>query len=140
MAVPLQFDARASFASKLICAIAVFFHAFDEAFGDLVDQANARLVDPGEGYYDMAYASRRAIDMRILQSRERSGRYIDHDNNVDSWKAIVALSSAASLAGRSNDETENSVVSTGRSSQDLEGFQGEKRWDCVRRHRFVTKS
>lgn len=119
----LQFDAH-KFCLKIDLQNRVLFHAFDDSFGGLVDQANARLIDPDEDYYDMAYVSRRAIGMRILQSQERSGRYINHDN-VDSWKAIVALSGAASLAGRSNDEDEESVVSTGRSSQDLEGFNGE---------------
>ena len=74
----------------------------------------------------MAYVSRRAIGMRILQSQERSGRYINHHDNVDSWKAVVTLSSAASLAGRSNDKDKDEEfvvrVSAGCSSQDLEGF------------------
>ena len=115
----LQFDAH-KFCLKIDLQNRVLFHAFDGSFGGLVDQANARLIDPDEGYYDMAYVPRRAIGMRILQSQEQSGRYIIHDN-LDSWKAIVALSSAASLA----DKDEESVVCMGCSSQDLEGFNGE---------------
>ena len=120
----LQFDAH-MFCLKIDLQNRALFHAFDNSFDGLVDHANIRLLDPNDDYYDMAYVSRRAIGMRILQSQERSGRYVDHDN-LDSWKAIVALSSAASVASRSNDETETgeSVVSTGRSSQDLDGFDG----------------
>mmetsp|Transcript_25830 Transcript_25830/g.38163 ORF Transcript_25830/g.38163 Transcript_25830/m.38163 type:complete len:147 (-) Transcript_25830:495-935(-) len=125
----LAFDAH-KFCLKTDLQNRVFFHAFDHSFGGLVNQANARLIDPDEGVYDMNYVSRRAIGMRILQSQEWSGRYINHDN-VDSWKAIVALSSAASLAGRSNDEAQESVVSIERSSQDLEGFNGEDETSAI---------
>lgn len=111
----LQFDAH-KFCLKIDLQNRALFHAFDNSFDGLVDQANIRLLDPNDDYYDLAYVSRRTIGMRILQSQERSGRYIDHDN-LDSWKATVALSSAASVAARSNDETEESVVSTGHSSQ-----------------------
>ena len=120
----LQFDAH-KFCLKVDMSNRVLFHAFDLSFGDLVDQANTRLLDPAQDSYDMSYVSRRAIGMRILQSQERSGRYLNHDN-VDSWKAVVALSSAASLSGRSEGEEAESGDSTERSSQDLHGFNGEE--------------
>ena len=116
----LQFDAH-NFCLKIDLHNRALFHAFDNSFDVLVEQANARLLDCNDAYYDMSYVSRRAIGMRILQSQERGGRFIDHDN-PDSRKAIVSLSSAASVAARYTDETEGSNVSTGHSSQDLDGF------------------
>lgn len=49
----------------------VRFISFDESYRELVDQANNRLSDKVETYYDMSYVSRRAIGMRLFQAQKR---------------------------------------------------------------------
>eukprot|EP00977_Amphora_coffeiformis_P008975 scaffold2033_cov164-Amphora_coffeaeformis.AAC.14 len=54
----LQFGSH-MFCLKIDLQNRALFHAFDNSFDGLVDQANARLLDPNDGSYDMAYVSRR---------------------------------------------------------------------------------
>ncbi|KAL3903407.1 MAG: hypothetical protein SGARI_005396 [Bacillariaceae sp.] len=67
-------------------------------YKDLVDAANERLLDDKQTYFELEYASRRAVGRRILQSQNRANKYLDH-KNPDSWEAIVDLSIAASIRG-----------------------------------------
>ena len=69
--------------------------------------ANARLADPAQPFFDMSYVSRRAIGMRLCKAQSAGYYFADH-NNTDSWKAVVALSAAASLkhGSYSDDEDE----------------------------------
>lgn len=72
----------------------VFFSSLDE-YAQLVADANARLYDPAQPFYDMTYVSRRAIGMRLCKA-QNSGYFTNHaDRNA--WEAVVALSAAASL-------------------------------------------
>eukprot|EP00934_Nitzschia_sp_Nitz4_P001653 Nitzschia sp. Nitz4//scaffold44_size153857//7105//7803//NITZ4_002695-RA/size153857-processed-gene-0.141-mRNA-1//-1//CDS//3329552079//1653//frame0 len=71
----------------------VFFSCLDE-YAQLVANANARLADPAQSFYDMTYVSRRAVGMRLCKA-QRAG-YFAHHSNPDAWEAVVALSAAAS--------------------------------------------
>ena len=83
----------------------VFFSCLDE-YAQLVADANARLADPAQPFYDMSYVSRRAIGMRICKA-QRAGHFNQH-SNPDAWETVVALSAAASLKHEkdSDDEAE----------------------------------
>ena len=82
----------------------VVFYSCLEEYAQLVADANARLADPLQPFFDMSYVSRRAIGMRLCKAQS-AGYFADH-NNTDSWKAVVALSAAASLKHDSDDEDE----------------------------------
>ena len=68
-------------------------------------EANARLDDPTQPFFDMSYVSRRAIGMRLCKA-QTAGYFADHDN-TDSWQAVVALSAAASLKHGSDSDDED---------------------------------
>jgi len=82
----------------------VRFVSFDQSFDDLVEQANQRLSDASQPFYDMSYVSRRAIGMRLFQAQKK-GHFINH-NDHRAWETVVRLSVAASakLEDSDNDE------------------------------------
>jgi hypothetical protein len=82
----------------------VVFHSSLESYAQLVADANARLADPSQPFFDMSYVSRRAIGMRLCKAQ--SAGYFANHNNTDSWKAVVALSAAASLKHGSDSDDE----------------------------------
>ena len=63
----------------------VFFSCLKE-YDQLVADANARLADPAQPFYDMSYVSRRAIGMRICKA-QIAGYFIDH-GNPNAWEAV----------------------------------------------------
>lgn len=73
----------------------VIFFSYRDDFTQLVADANVRLADQAQPYFDMSYVSRRAIGMRICKA-QAAGHFIDH-SNPDMWEAVVGLSAAASL-------------------------------------------
>eukprot|EP00339_Tiarina_fusa_P026794 CAMPEP_0117032336 /NCGR_PEP_ID=MMETSP0472-20121206/23187_1 /TAXON_ID=693140 ORGANISM="Tiarina fusus, Strain LIS" /NCGR_SAMPLE_ID=MMETSP0472 /ASSEMBLY_ACC=CAM_ASM_000603 /LENGTH=336 /DNA_ID=CAMNT_0004740945 /DNA_START=65 /DNA_END=1075 /DNA_ORIENTATION=- len=81
----------------------VFFSCLKE-YAQLVADANARLADPAQPFYDMSYVSRRAIGMRICKA-QIAGYFIDH-GNPNAWEAVVALSAAASLKPKDDSDDE----------------------------------
>lgn len=83
----------------------VVFYSCLERYAQLVADANARLADPAQPFFDMSYVSRRAIGMRICKTQS-AGYFSDHDN-TDSRKAVVALSAAASLKDGSDSDDED---------------------------------
>ena len=83
---------------------AVFFSCLDEYY-QLVADANARLADPAQPFYDMSYVSHRAIGMRLCKAQS-TGYSPDH-SNTDAWEAVVSLSAAASLKHESDSENED---------------------------------
>ena len=72
----------------------VFYSCLDD-YTELVAAANAQLANPAQPFFDMSYVSRRAIRMRLCKAQS-AGYFADHQN-PDAWKAVVALSAAASL-------------------------------------------
>jgi hypothetical protein len=82
----------------------VFFSCLDK-YTQLVADANTRLADSAQPFYDMSYVSRRAIGMRICKA-QNAGYFNDHIN-PDSWEAVVALSAAASLKHENESEDED---------------------------------
>ena len=80
----------------------VRFISFDESYRELVDQANKRLSDTAEPYYDMSYVSRRAIGMRLFQAQKR-GHFANHDD-PHAWETVVRLSATASANADDSDD------------------------------------
>jgi len=70
-----------------------------------VADANTRLADSAQPFYDMSYVSRRAIGMRICKAQNAG--YFTDPSNPDTWEAVVALSAAASLKHENESEDED---------------------------------
>jgi hypothetical protein len=83
----------------------VVFVSHQDEYTQLVADANARLADPAQPHYDLGYVSRRAVGMRLCKA-QNAGYFIDH-GNTHAWEAVVALSAAASLKHKSEDEDES---------------------------------
>ena len=83
----------------------VVFYSCLEGYTQLVVDANNRLLDPAQPFFDMSYVSRRAIGMRLCKAQS-AGYFADHDN-PDAWKAVVGLSAAASLKHESDSDDED---------------------------------
>ena len=79
----------------------VGFCSYDSEYDNLVRNANQRLQDANEPFYDMNYVSRRAVGMRLFKAQE-SGHYLNHED-TGAWEAIVRLSAAASVNPNESD-------------------------------------
>ena len=102
----LSFD-RHDFCLKIDLNGNVLFHAFGPGLENLVEKANARLLDRRQTYYSLDYISKRAVGMRIMQAQLRRNRYLDH-KNPSSWQAVVDISLATSEKG-ADDEADDDV-------------------------------
>ena len=83
----------------------VVFYSFLEGYAQLVADANTRLADPMQPFFDMSYVSRRAIGMRLCKAQ--SANYFADHNNTNSLEAVVALCAAASLKHGSDSDDED---------------------------------
>ena len=78
------------------------FCSFSDEYNDLVQTANARLLDTSQSFYDLSYVSRRAVGMRLYKAQQ-TGHYFNH-NDPDAWQTVVRLSNAASILNEGEDE------------------------------------
>lgn len=85
----------------------VFFSylSYLDEYGPLVTDANARLADAAQPFYDMSYVSRRAIVMRLCKAQS-AGYFVDN-GNPQAREAVVALCAAASLKHENDSEDED---------------------------------
>ena len=84
----------------------IFFSCLDE-YAQLIADANSRLADSMQPFYDMSYVSHRAIGMRLFKAQD-AGYFIDHSNPNGS-EAVVVLSAAASLKTEDGSEDEEDI-------------------------------